>query len=80
MYSILVFNAATLIPQREANVAVASSGSSSGSGNVIYYKIKKGDTLGAIAKKYNVSVKQLQSWNGLKNTTISVGKTLKIKK
>ncbi len=51
-----------------------------GTGGVIYYKIKKGDTLGAIAKKYKVTVKQLQRWNNLKNTNIREGKKLKIYK
>ncbi len=51
-----------------------------GSGGCIYYTIKRGDTLGAIAKKYKVTVKQLQRWNNLKNTNIREGKRLKIYK
>jgi len=47
---------------------------------VTYYKIKNGDTLGGIAKKFHVSVKQLKAWNGLKNDNIRAGKTLKIGK
>lgn len=47
---------------------------------VTYYKIKNGDTLGAIAKKFHVSVKQLKAWNGLKNDNIRAGKTLRIGK
>ena len=42
------------------------------------YKIKEGDTLGGIAKKFHVSVKQLKAWNGLKSDNIRAGKTLKI--
>ena len=49
-------------------------------GEVIYYKVKSGDTLGGIAKKYRVSVKNLQKWNKLKSTTIRVGQKLKIYK
>ena len=45
-----------------------------------YYQIKNGDILGSIAKKYGVTVKQLQLWNGLKGTSISAGKTLIIYK
>jgi membrane-bound lytic murein transglycosylase D len=45
---------------------------------VTYYKIKEGDTLGGIAAKFRVSVKQLKSWNGLKSDFIRTGKTLKI--
>ncbi|MFH0865756.1 MAG: LysM peptidoglycan-binding domain-containing protein [Bacteroidota bacterium] len=45
-----------------------------------YYTIKSGDVLGTIAKKYGVTVKQLQLWNALKSTTIMAGKTLVIYK
>jgi len=45
-----------------------------------YYKIKSGDNLGSIAKKYRVTVKQLKSWNGLQGTSIAAGKTLVIYK
>ncbi len=47
---------------------------------VTYYKIKNGDTLGGIAKKFHVSVKQLKAWNGLKTDNIRAGKTLRIGK
>ena len=40
--------------------------------------IKEGDTLGSIAKKFRISVKQLKAWNGLKSDMIRAGKTLKI--
>jgi membrane-bound lytic murein transglycosylase D len=49
-------------------------------GEVIYYKVKSGDTLGGIAKKYRVSVKNIQKWNKLSSTTIRVGQKLKIYK
>ena len=49
-------------------------------GEVIYYKVKSGDTLGGIAKKYRVSVKNLQKWNKLSSTTIRIGQKLKIYK
>ncbi|ERI81275.1 transglycosylase SLT domain protein [Bacteroides pyogenes F0041] len=51
-----------------------------GSGNVTYYKIRKGDTLSSIANKYGVRVKDLQQWNGISKTQISAGKRLKIYK
>ncbi|WP_294635084.1 lytic transglycosylase domain-containing protein [uncultured Bacteroides sp.] len=51
-----------------------------GSGNLTYHKIRSGETLGSIARRYGVTVKQLQSWNGLRNTNISAGKRLKIYK
>lgn len=43
------------------------------------YKVKKGDTLSAIAKKYKTTVAELASANGIKNPNkISVGKVLTI--
>lgn len=32
-----------------------------------YYTIKSGDTLIGISQKFNISIKTLQSWNGIKN-------------
>lgn len=33
-----------------------------------YYTVKKGDTLGVLAKRFNVSTKLLTAWNNLKST------------
>ena len=43
------------------------------------YKVKSGDTLYSIAKKYNISVNELKELNNLKNNNITVGQLLKIK-
>ncbi len=40
--------------------------------------IANGDTLSGIASQYNISVRQLQRHNGLKNTRIRIGQRLKI--
>lgn len=45
---------------------------------IIYYKVKKDDSLGKIAEKYHVTVKQIKKWNHLKSDRISKGKKLKI--
>lgn len=42
------------------------------------YKIKKGDSLSAIAKKYGTTVEKLKSLNGLKSNTIKAGQTIKV--
>ncbi|PKL83186.1 MAG: hypothetical protein CVV24_06315 [Ignavibacteriae bacterium HGW-Ignavibacteriae-3] len=52
------------------NTASASSGTTS------RYKIKKGDSLGKIAEKFNVTIAQLKKWNNLKSSTIAYGRTL----
>lgn len=50
----------------------------SGSARVVY-KVEKGDTLYSISKKHNITVKDLQSMNGLKDNTISIGQVLVVK-
>lgn len=49
--------------------------------NVINYKVKKGDTLSAIAKKYNTTVSKIAKDNGIKDINkIYPNEILKIKK
>lgn len=36
----------------------------------VYYTIKRGDTLGAIAKKYGTTVNQIVQWNNIKNPNL----------
>ena len=45
-----------------------------------YYKVKQGDTLSGIAKKYGTSVKRLCQLNNIKETTIlQIGRKLRVK-
>ncbi len=44
-----------------------------------YHKVKKGESLGKIAKKYGTSVSAIKKANGLKNNNLTAGKRLKIK-
>ena len=44
-----------------------------------YHKVRSGETLGAIAAKYGVSVAEIQRINGLRSTKIYVGQRLKVK-
>ena len=46
-----------------------------------FYTVKKGDTLGAIAKRYRVTVKQLMTWNRIKSAnSLRIGQRLRIEK
>lgn len=45
---------------------------------VITHKIKKGEVLGSIADKYNVSIAEIKRDNRLKSNAIRAGRTLKI--
>ena len=42
----------------------------------IRYKVKSGDYLGKVAKKFNVTIKDIKKWNGLKTDLINVGDIL----
>ncbi|TPE46043.1 M23 family metallopeptidase [Pontibacter mangrovi] len=62
------------------NYANRSGGSSSGGRRTAYHKIRSGDTLSGIAKRYGVSVSQLTRLNGISTrTTLRVGKSLRIR-
>ena len=79
--TILAYQAQELIHNRRDEIELLQRTSVHGGysvNGVTYYKIKEGDTLGGIAKKFHVSVKQLKAWNGLKSDMIRAGKTLKI--
>ena len=45
---------------------------------VKYYKVKKGDNLGEISGKYDVSVADVKKWNHIKGNNIALGSSLKI--
>ena len=66
--------------RRSVAVASTSTKSTAGKGNLVYHTIRQGETLSTIANKHRVTVKQIQSWNGMTNTRIGAGKKLKIYK
>jgi len=48
--------------------------------NAVYHKIKNGDTLGHLAKKYHTNVKEICAMNKIKtNTRLKVGSTIRVK-
>lgn len=59
---------------------LASSTSSTSSGENVFYRVRKGDTLSKIASRNRTSVANLRSWNNLKNNNLSIGKNLIVKK
>jgi len=46
--------------------------------NTKYHTVKKGENLGRIADKYNLSLTDLKNMNGLKNNSVAIGKKLKV--
>ncbi|MCF6139716.1 LysM peptidoglycan-binding domain-containing protein [Flavobacterium sp. K77] len=73
---------------RETNPVVAVSTSSkivkddkeATTSSEAIYVVQKGDNLGNIAKKHNVSVADIQSWNGLTTDAVQIGATIQIAK
>lgn len=45
---------------------------------VRYYRVKRGDNLISIAKKYDVAVEDLKKWNNINGNWVAYGKNLKI--
>lgn len=46
--------------------------------NLTFYKVRKGDTIAEIARKFKVKVSDIVAWNNIKNNKILVGSRLKI--
>jgi membrane-bound lytic murein transglycosylase D len=54
------------------------STNNSKSGDIIKYRVRKGDTLWDIASKYDVSVSSIKRWNNLRSSQLASGKQLTI--
>ena len=79
--SIYKHNVAVYFPEQNVEKMLKDARKNDdGSGNLIRHKIKTGENLGSIARKYRVTVKQIMRWNGMRNTKIRAGKYLKIYK
>ncbi|MBP5391728.1 MAG: transglycosylase SLT domain-containing protein [Bacteroidales bacterium] len=54
------------------------SGDEGGGSTRIYHKVRKGQTLASIAKRYGVTVSQIKDWNNIsaKTKTVKTGRTL----
>jgi membrane-bound lytic murein transglycosylase D len=78
--SIYNYNVDKYFPAVNIEKMLKEAKENNGAGNLIRHKIKSGETLGSIANKYRVSVKQIMKWNDMRNTNIRAGKYLKIYK
>jgi len=76
---VIGYKADSLINNRRTDVEIKSKAALSSS-NIIYHKVKKGQTLGGIAARYGVSVSKIRSWNNIKGSVIRPGQSLKIHK
>lgn len=62
-----------------AKASKKSSGSSEKKAATTKHKVRRGETLGAIASRYGVTVDDLKDWNNLSSSRIDVGQTLIVK-
>jgi hypothetical protein len=69
-----------ITPLREAQAKriqeQAKTDTSIPTGNYTVHRIRSGETLGHIAIKYGVTVRQIKQWNNLRSDMIIAGKTL----
>lgn len=66
------------IPPKSATVSAVPGNGATVPEAAGTYTVKSGDTLGAIAKNHQTTVKELQALNNLKTTQIKVGDKLKL--
>ena len=66
------------IPQRGTVIAHASTAQKKPTGNTITHKVRSGDSLWTIARRYGTTTKKIQELNGLKNTKLYIGQRLKV--
>ena len=71
---------ARIYPGQRLKVSTGASASSSrGTGaGTVSYRIRRGDTLEKIARRYGVSVSELRQWNGMRSDRIVAGEKLTI--
>ncbi len=67
-----------LTPNKEIKTASNKSDKKSKPNYSGDYTVKKGDTLGHVAVKFGISVKDLKNANDLTNNNLSIGKVLKV--
>ncbi len=66
--------------QQQTKVQQTSAPTKSSSSSPQYYKVRKGDTLSSIARKYHTTVSKLCKLNKIKETTIlQIGRKLRVK-
>ncbi len=62
------------------NAAESSSHGASAEGRRVTHRVRSGDTLFSIARRYGVTISQLTAWNGISaKTTLKVGQRLTIR-
>lgn len=61
------------------NQRLVVSGTAPVTGSIQNYRVRSGDSLSVIARRFNVTVADLKRWNGLRSSSIRAGRTLVIR-
>ncbi len=65
---------------KKRHPSASSSSATRIASNYLHYKVKNGDSLWTISRKFNATTKEIKRWNNLKSDMIQPGDTLKLKK
>ena len=76
--SVYAYKADSLLNPKTLLDKSGSSSYASSNGARTVYRVKKGDYLGRIARRYHVSVSQLKKWNHLRSDRLQIGQRLYI--
>ncbi|MBD5363971.1 MAG: LysM peptidoglycan-binding domain-containing protein [Bacteroides sp.] len=75
----IIAESAKLAPRSVVDLSQQTQSSAGGSRDVTkWHKVRRGETLGSIARKYGVTERQIRRWNGLKSSKVARGRNLKI--
>ena len=77
---VVSYKADELINNRRSEIEIlqAAAITPGGNGRVIFYKVKRGQTIGSIAANNGVSVSNIKKWNNLRRSSLKKGQRLKI--
>jgi len=57
---------------------IPATTASTPTGQMVSYRVRRGDTLSEIARQHDVSIEDLRRWNGIKGSTVARGAVLKV--
>ncbi len=67
------------IPSRDYVYSGSPKGPAVKEGGVAAYRVKKGDSLWLIAKRFDITVSEIKRLNGLQNNNLTIGQVLRIR-
>ena len=63
----------------ETPATTGSSQAMSKKGTIVSYKVKQGDSLWLVARRFNTNVSEIKNMNGLRGDRLQIGQTIKIR-